>query len=134
MPGYTAMTDSNSIQSYSFDDGNATAKRQYYRLKIINTNGSFQYSSIQYLNFSDVTEILVFPNPTTNILQLQLNKNYSSMNVQIVNVAGQVIKQYNKLSTQNQLIQIPVKEVARGSYWLHLQGDREMQVLQFIKQ
>jgi hypothetical protein len=86
------------------------------------------------LDNDKATEILIFPNPTTDVLQLQLNKNYSSMNVQIVNALGQIVKQYSKLSTQNQSIQIPVKELAAGNYWLQLQGDGEKQVLQFVKQ
>jgi hypothetical protein len=126
--------NNTGIQSYSFVDINATAKKQYYRLKTIGVDGKIEYSNIQQLQHNKVTEIVVFPNPTTDILQLQLNKNYSSMNVQIVNAAGQIIKQYNKLSTQNQLIHISVKELASGNYWLHLQGDGEIQVLQFFKQ
>ncbi|MBP6432301.1 MAG: T9SS type A sorting domain-containing protein, partial [Ferruginibacter sp.] len=124
----------SSIQSYSFIDGDATGKKQFYRLKIKGTAGQIQYSNIQRLDNDKVTEILVFPNPTTDVLSLQLNKNYGSMNVQIVNALGQVVKQYNKLSTQNQTVQIPVKGLASGNYWLQLQGDGEKQVLQFVKQ
>jgi hypothetical protein len=124
----------SGVQSYFFVDINATAKKQYYRLKTINIDGKIEYSNIQQLQHNKVAEILVFPNPTTDILQLQLKKNYSSMHVQIVNAAGQVVKQYSKLIIQNQTVQIPVKELASGSYWLQLQGDGEKQVLQFVKQ
>ncbi len=121
-------------QTYSFLDDKATNNKQFYRLKIKGTAGQLQYSNIQQLQNDKATEILVFPNPTANVLQLQLNKNYTSMNVQIVNALGQVVKQYTNLSTQNQTLQIPVKALANGNYWLHLQGDGEKQVLQFVKQ
>ena len=92
------------------------------------------YVLIQQLQNDKATEILVFPNPTANVLQLQLNKNYNSMQVQIINALGQIVKQYTNLSTQNQNLQIPVQALANGNYWLHLQGDGEKQVLQFVKQ
>jgi hypothetical protein len=132
--GTIAAKNTSGKQYYSFIDDKTINKKQYYRLKIKGTAGQIQYSNIQQLQNDKAIEILVFPNPTTDILQLQLNKNYSCMNVQIVNALGQVVKQYSKLSTQNQLIQIHVKELAAGSYWLQLQADGDRQVLQFVKQ
>jgi hypothetical protein len=132
--GTIPAKNTSGRQSYSFIDDKATNKKQYYRLKIKGTAGQTQYSNIQRLDNDKATEILVFPNPTTDILQLQLNKNYSSINMQIVNALGQVVKQFSKLSTQNQTIQIPVKDLASGNYWLQLQGDGDRQVLQFVKQ
>ena len=34
----------------------------------------------------------------------------------------------------NQIITIPVQNLAAGKYWLHLQAGNEKQVLQFVKQ
>jgi len=34
------------------------------------------------------TEILVFPNPTTDVLQLQLNKVFDKVQAQVTNSAG----------------------------------------------
>jgi hypothetical protein len=123
----------SGIQSYSFIDGNATSKKQFYRLKIKGITGQVDYSNIQQLQNNGATEILVFPNPTTDVLQLQLNKAYDKMNVQVVNAAGQVVKQF-RLSASNQTISIPVQNLAAGQYWLRLQGGGEKQVLQFVKQ
>ncbi len=132
--GTIAAKNTSGKQVYSFIDDKATNKKQFYRLKIKGTAGQLQYSNIQQLQNDKATEILVFPNPTANVLQLQLNKNYNSMQVQIINALGQIVKQYTNLSPQNQTLQIPVKALAYGNYWLHLQGDGEKQVLQFVKQ
>ncbi len=132
--GTLSAKNSSGTQLYSFTDNNATAKKQFYRLKTKDIDGKINYSNIQQLQHNKVTEIIVFPNPASDILQVKLNKNYNSVNVQIVNVKGQVVKQYNKLSIQNQTIKIPVNELPSGNYWLHLQCDGEKQVLQFVKQ
>ena len=76
---------------------------------------------------------MVFPNPTADLLQLQLNKVYDKMNVQIINSAGQLVKQMT-LPASNQTITIPVQNLAAGKYWLHMQIGNEKQVLQFVKQ
>jgi hypothetical protein len=56
------------------------------------------------------------------------------MNVQIMNGAGQVVKQYTNVTAANQLLQIPVSALASGTYFLYLQSGREKQVLQFVKE
>ncbi len=123
----------SGIQSYSFIDANATGKKQFYRIKIKGIAGQIDYSNIQQLQNDKATEILMFPNPTTDVLQLQLNKVYDKMNVQIINSAGQLVKHLT-VPASNQTITIPVKNLAAGKYWLHLQSDSEKQVLQFVKE
>jgi acetolactate synthase regulatory subunit len=95
--------------------------------------GQLDYSNIQQLQKDKATEILVFPNPTTDVLQLQLNKVYDKINVRIFSSAGQLVKQM-VISGSNQIISFPVQNLAAGEYWLHLQCGGEKQVLQFIKQ
>ena len=70
-------------------------KKQFYRIKIKGIAGQIDYSNIQQLQNDKATEILVFPNPTTDVLQLQLNKAFDKMNVQIINSTGQMVKQLN---------------------------------------
>ncbi|MEO6539667.1 MAG: T9SS type A sorting domain-containing protein, partial [Ferruginibacter sp.] len=122
------------IQSYSFIDANATGKNQFYRLKIKGIAGQVDYSNIQQLQNNGATEILVFPNPTTDVLQLQLNNTFEKMNGQIINSSGQIVKQLKALQAINRVVTIPVQNLAPGKYWLRLQSGDENQVLQFIKQ
>ena len=121
------------IQSYSFIDANATGKKQFYRIKIKGMAGQTDYSNIQQLSNDKATEILVFPNPTTDVLQLQLNNAYDKMNVRVFNSSGQLVKQM-QAPASNQIITIPVQHLPAGKYWLHLQSGVEKQVLQFVKQ
>ena len=124
----------SGIQSYSFIDGNATSKNQFYRIKIKGIAGQPDYSNIQQLQNDKTTEILVFPNPTTDKLQFQFNKWYDKMNVRIINSAGQTIKQFTALSVSGQTLSIPVHDLPAGRYWLTLQSGDEKQLLQFVKQ
>ena len=123
----------SGVQSYSFVDYNAVNKKQFYRIKINGLAGQTDYSNIQQLQNNGGTEILVFPNPATDVLQLQLNGSFEKMNVQIVNSNGQLVKQL-QLLVSNQILSIPVQNLAAGQYWLRIQSGSEKQVLQFVKQ
>lgn len=58
----------SSIQNYSFIDKDINANNTiYYRLKMIDLDGSYQYSPIKALNFTpNSLAISVYPNPATN--------------------------------------------------------------------
>lgn len=131
--GILSAKNTGTIQSYDYVDNNATGKKQFYRIKIKGIGGQIEYSNIQQLQNNGSTEILVFPNPTTDVLQLQLNGAYSRMDVQIINAAGQTIKQLNHLSPSNQTLTIPVNDLPAGRYWLKLHGGGEKQLLRFVK-
>lgn len=87
------------------------------------------YNLIHHLQA--ITGILRTPLPPTHLSQFGA---FDKMDVRIVNAAGQVVKQYQNLSTQNQTLQIPVSQLASGKYWVHLQNGKDKQVLQFVKQ
>ncbi len=122
------------VMSYGFIDNYANGKKQFYRIKIKGNTGRAEYSNILLLQNNGATEILVFPNPTTDVLQLKLNGAYDKMNVQVVNASGQVVKRFNGLSASGQLVTIPVHHLPAGQYWLRLESAENKQVLRFVKQ
>ncbi|MBK7434218.1 MAG: FG-GAP repeat protein [Chitinophagaceae bacterium] len=124
----------SGIQSYLFTDNNASNNKQFYRIKIKGISGQVEYSNIQQLQNNGSTEILVFPNPTTDILHLSLNGSYTRMDLQVINAAGQTVLRLNNHPVSNQSLRIPVNNLPPGRYWLRLQGGGEKQVLQFVKE
>jgi hypothetical protein len=137
--GHLDARNAQELHTYNFTDLHATGKKQYYRLKTIHHDGEVDHSRIVLLQDKTVTEILVFPNPTADELQLQLNKAYSNIQVQIVSSNGRVVKEFNNIPLSNQTIKIPVHNLATGTYLLYLQTNgtssvEEKQVLQFVKQ
>ena len=106
----------------------------YYRLKMVDRNGSFTYSNIVSISFSDnSTSFLVYPNPAKNSLFVQLNTNINSNTViQVTDMAGKLLKQViHQIS--NQMVNIDVSNLSTGSYILVVKGDKEAKRV-FIKQ
>ncbi|QEC41552.1 FG-GAP-like repeat-containing protein [Pseudobacter ginsenosidimutans] len=132
--GKLPAKNSGTRIQYNFVDNNATAQKQFYRLKIISQDGTVEYSNLQWLQSNQVIEVTVFPNPTAGKLQLRLNSAYTSLRGQIMNASGQIVKQLNRLSAASQTIDIPVNDLSSGTYFLLLQSGEGQQVLQFVKQ
>jgi hypothetical protein len=137
--GHLDARNAQELHTYNFLDLDANGKKQYYRLKTIHATGEIDHSRIVLLQNKTVTETLVFPNPTADVLQLQLNKAYSNIQVQVVNSTGRVVKQLVASPDANQTIRIPVGNLITGTYFLYLQtaapaSREEKQALQFIKQ
>ncbi|MFL5747502.1 MAG: FG-GAP-like repeat-containing protein [Niastella sp.] len=132
--GKVTAKNTGSQTNYSYTDLNATGKKIYYRLQTRFNSGTTNYSNIQMLELNSTTEIMVFPNPAKDIVQLRLNNTYATMKVQIINAGGQTVKQFNNVSTAGQLLAIPVSDLQTGAYFLYLQSGSEHQVLQFVKE
>ncbi len=132
--GTLTAKNTGSRQLYNFTDINASGSKQFYRLKITGTNSKTEYSNIEELNFNGSRQIWLFPNPAHDVLQLQVNGNYNSINIQIANSAGQTVQQLHNMAVANATISIPVSSLPAGQYWLKLQAADIVQVLQFIKQ
>jgi hypothetical protein len=59
-------------QQYGFADSAPMNGTNYYRLKMVDTDGTYAFSSIKSLHF-DITsqKIIVYPNPATNSIRIQ---------------------------------------------------------------
>lgn len=71
---YTAIEKINaSAKQYRTYDNSPLAGDNYYRLKMIDNDGSFKYSAVVKLNFASASSTSVFPNPATNYVNLVIN-------------------------------------------------------------
>jgi hypothetical protein len=91
-----AKNPGSETTDYSYVDPNIGSKVVYYRLKMVDSDGTFAYSHIQSTNFED-SGIAVFPNPVDTDTQLQLllgDKKVSQ--ISIYNLAGKQVFQSDK--------------------------------------
>jgi hypothetical protein len=85
----------NIDSPYSIYDNEPVNGINYYRFKLYDSNGNLQaLSNIATLHFENLqqTEVSIFPNPTTGIIQVYL-KEYSdsTAEVQLLNMSGKVV-------------------------------------------
>jgi len=86
----------------------------------------------------NVMGIRLFPNPATDILQIQMeNSAYQNTPIQcrIFDINGKLVFQQNAtLSTLNQQLRLKVQSFAKGTYLLRLTADKVKFQQRFIKQ
>ena len=93
-----AAGNSNSIKNYQFTDASvvlSSTKTIYYRLKIIDNDGSFTYSKIVSINLDEELmkdEIHVFPNPfSENVYVKIVSSSNQEVKITLRDITGKII-------------------------------------------
>ncbi|HEX5655177.1 MAG TPA: T9SS type A sorting domain-containing protein [Chitinophagaceae bacterium] len=134
---YTAVSTVNAIgnsqaeMNYAVDDNNPLTGKSYYRLKMVDMDGKFEYSVTRVVLFSEKATVRIAGNPARDQLQIIASTIGNVKNSwQIINPAGQVIRKGNLQAARTEL---NISELAAGQYWLRVELDDEVQILSFIK-
>jgi hypothetical protein len=131
--------NSTTEQQYSFTDiENNKSGVRYYRLKIIENDGSFKYSAIRPVVFNEEISWQVFPNPSSGIFNLTYQAaDGETMTAKLYDVTGKTVKQYSLTANgfvQKLNIDIHDAGFANGLYLLDVKvGDRR-QSFRLVKQ
>jgi hypothetical protein len=104
---------------------------QYYRVKIVNYNGSYVYSTVLSVKPNTLSDISFYPNPAKDYMVIQLPNVQEFTQIKIINAKGVVVKQ---LSTKNTVNTISISEMASGTYTVILEQANALVAKQFIKQ
>jgi uncharacterized repeat protein (TIGR03803 family) len=128
----SAKGNSNMPTAYSFTDENPDKGINYYRLKQIDKDEHFSYSPVKSLFFNNEQAISIYPNPSTDRIQIKLHDRYAHAEVEISNSDGKLMKQFS-ISNADEL-EIPVAAFAPGRYQIRLISKDKVQIASFIKQ
>ncbi|MCE7068871.1 T9SS type A sorting domain-containing protein [Dyadobacter sp. CY327] len=97
-------------EAYEFYDRDVDLKMGYYRLKMIDTDGTFAYSKIKTLRF-DGMEPAIFPNPIGNDGLIHLADGANAANIAIFDISGLKVFEKSGAATQ-----INVEKLPPGNY------------------
>jgi hypothetical protein len=121
-----------SDQRYSFQHSPTTQGKAYYRLKMVNSDGSFEYSKTisMKLNCSK-TQILIYPNPVKDILNINItNAQDNVTRASLFDNNGKLIHSVQLVSGTNN---IDMTRFAKGMYMLTLKNSNGIQNIKIIK-
>lgn len=126
----------NSSNTYEMSDVNVSTGTMYYKLKIIEKDGSYSYSKVVTINIgkSGTSDFAIYPNPVKgNQIGLQLNNvekgNYT---VRLINNIGQVVyqsSQYINGNNGNEKITLS-STIPAGQYQLEISNGKGIRMLQ----
>jgi hypothetical protein len=112
---------SNQVLNYTFNDARPLMTTGYYRLKQIDKDGKYNYSSIVVLKSDRKGDLLVgniYPNPVNSILNLSIESTKNTkVEIVLVNTLGmKVYQQPASIATGNNLQSINISRLAAGLY------------------
>ncbi|MBX0290372.1 T9SS type A sorting domain-containing protein [Hymenobacter sp. HSC-4F20] len=121
--------------SYTFTDAQAgqVGKQVHYRLRQVDTNGQASLSSVEVVRFGVTSRLVLWPNPSTDRLHLDLSSfPEARYTVLVTDALGRTV-----LTTQvtpAPATTLSVAELPAGSYLLHVLGTTSRTTHHFIKQ
>ena len=87
--GFVNFNNSNGDQSYQFVDNTPQAGKNIYRLKQVDITGEVNYSASKSVNFGNVKQLSVYPNPASVSLNIDTK---ADSKILLFNAAGQSVK------------------------------------------
>lgn len=117
------------VNSYSAIDASPVKGYNYYRLKMIDNDGSFKYSDIVKINFDGKISLTLWPNPASeNIVIPEAKQNDRLM---VMDASGRIVMS-KTISRQNE--QLSIHHLSAGIYILQLYSGGEIIRSNFVKQ
>lgn len=123
----------NGVQnSYNFVDERAVAGTNYYRLKMVDKDGSFKYSQIVSVKAKS-EGVAVFPNPVKANLTVQHEVAVKGATISVVDFAGKQVAAVNVQAGATQT-NLDASKFTPGSYMIVFNNDGVKLTKQFVKQ
>jgi hypothetical protein len=128
----SAAENPGAPQKYSYTDPNAAQGNAFYRLKMSDIDGKFEYSKIVATKLDCVkSPFTVYPNPVTDILNINnTNSQNENATVKLFDNNGRLIYDHKLVEGINT---INTHRLPNGIYLLQLINGSEVQSIKIIK-
>lgn len=128
------FVNANQSPSYSFTDSKPIAVA-YYRIKSVDNDNSYKYSSIVSLKGQQSDVVLkAFPMPVHNELTIQYNSANSNSKIDILSADGRMIRSIS-LVAGSQETKVDLSTAKAGVYFARFDnGNGQAQTLKLVKQ
>lgn len=123
-----ASGNSNSAKDYSFTDVKPRPVN-FYRLRIVNTNGTSSLTRVLMIRFADLVHMEVFPNPARNSVTIQVTQPSGVVAVQVTDISGRLVKQMQLRSSGTTLsASLDISSLPGGMYFIRV-NDETMKII-----
>jgi len=121
------MKDKNVFQW--IDRPDSDARKLFYRIKLIKSNGQESYSRIQIVPWGDRQEVIAFVDHQSQTIRIAISQEVISngVKIKVLNSNGMVIVDWPVVSSPH--LSIPVNDWPAGYYFLQVTKDRSQPVI-----
>jgi Leucine-rich repeat (LRR) protein len=131
----TAKGNAIAATGYSFTDNKPNNGENYYRLRMVNKDGSFTYSEIRTINDAVSFAVNVYPNPVKGELTLNFSSAVATnAQIEIINEEGKIMlsKEVN-IAEGASAQSINVAVLSGGTYYLKCVSSEGESEVRFVK-
>lgn len=122
---------SNKVASYIYEDLQFEKGLNYYRLKLVNKDGSYNYSTAENVDFATLSSIRVYPIPAKDKITVEGVSTANATVYTIIDINGKTVKQ---VTASGSSYSINIETLATGSYYLLIKNGTNTTTQKFIKQ
>lgn len=133
--GKINVTSHGTLINYSYTDNNPAATINYYRLKIVDKDASFQYSEIKKVDNSVNFSAVISPNPAKASVDLKISSIGSFTGfIDIIDMNGRLIQSQKKLiSSGISIHNFNITSLDKGIYYMRIKNGSNYVSLKFVK-
>jgi Secretion system C-terminal sorting domain len=124
---------STEAHHYQFTHHTPSEGVNYYRLKQVDFDGTFEYSKVIAVNAPGSQDIFAFPNPAKDKINLQYDHSKGSSNIQLFDAQGRTVNANIKGYAGNYEVKLP-DGLAKGMYWLKVERSGKIKMLPVMKE
>lgn len=117
-----AAGNSNAKNNYNFVDSIPESGLNYYRLKMVDLDGTYAYSRIKSVNFPEFSWAVLYPNPVNDILQITIS-NKRVRKIRLIDSYGRTM--FNE-QVSSASMRVDMKSYVPGAYFIHLEQEDGM--------
>jgi hypothetical protein len=124
----------NGSISYSFEDGKPNPGVNYYRIAVIDIDGSAAYSKIVKASLQNSGSVIsILSNPGYNNTLELINAGSQMINeIDIIDVTGRILVQ-SRPNSQNTTIQVDLHNLSQGLYFVQVINAAKKVAIPFVK-
>ena len=121
------------IQNYQFTHTDAAAGKNYYRLRQVDFDGAFEYSSVAVVTMRTDAVIDVYPTMVASSVQVVLEKSLTTdVTLQVVDITGRQI-QTGTIAKGTEQFELNVNDLDKGAYFIQFNVAGEVITRRFVK-
>jgi len=134
--GVDAAGTSLTTLSYTFEDTTPALGNNYYRLRMVDLDGTFEYSKVVQIATRIKDHIAVYPVPVNDVLYLVYDSdNTGTIQINVVNSVGQTLLTRTENTTQGfNNFEMEMSQLAAGTYLVQITDENGLsKVKRFVK-
>ncbi|OUJ71213.1 hypothetical protein BXP70_22290 [Hymenobacter crusticola] len=133
--GTVSANNNVGNNSYRLVDGRPFHETSYYRLKMVDDDGSFAYSAVESVDgkLLAVDPITVYPNPAQSALQVTYPATEEASYLEIITASGKIVKRIS-IDPHSTTASVDIASLPSGIYILHYSTAFSTSTAKFSKQ